>query len=326
MGMLASRLQLLFWVVPLLVTSCVGAGTPANPTANGSARAVSSARPETRLREPALIAIDELSGDLVYWEIKDGPSSTPLTLTGNLGTYNANALVSDGDVVIVASHAPAEIIEYNVKTKTETTVADPFGAPNRVAVDKAGAVYALSRHEIGVFPAGSAQPYEIGCKDLRGSQSLSIAVDDESDVFVAAARKRSTNIFELPAGSTKNCVKLDVKSPRNLGGIGIDPKTDDLIVVDNPGIFCSYVGRLTIYPKPYANGTAKRHIFYANYCAGGFRLDANSTHIYVADETVDESYPLIDVRSYPSGSGTESYADYSAYTGGFTLVPSALPN
>ena len=320
------QLQLLCAVVPLLATSCGGAGAPANPLANESSRVLSLPQTSPHFRKPALIAIDELSGDLVYWEIKDGPSGTPMTLTGNLGTYSANALVSNGDVVIVASHAPSEIIEYNIKTKTETTTADPFGAPDHVAVNKGGTVYALSRHEIGVFPAGSSQPFKIACKELRGTEALSIAVDDESDVFVAADRARSTDIFELPAGSTTDCVKLDLKRPSNLGGIGIDPKTDDLVVVDNPGVLCSYVGRITIYPKPYASATAKQNNFYANYCAGGFRLDANSTHIYVADETVDESYPLIDVRSYPSGSGTESYADYNAYTGGFTLLPSALPN
>ena len=326
MRSIVSRLQLLLAVVPLLATSCGGAGNPANPVANESARALSRPQTVPDFTKPALIAIDELSGDLVYWEIKDGPGGTPMTLTGNLGTYNANALVSNGDVVIIASHAPAEIIEYNVKAKTETTVADPFGAPNHIAVDKGGTAYALSEHKIGVFPAGSSQPYEIGCKALRDSQGLSVTVDNEGDVFVAGAHKRSTDIYELPAGSNRNCVKLDLKRPSNLGGIGIDPKTDDLIVVDNPGILCSYVGRLTIYPKPYANGTARRHSFYANYCAGGFRLDATSTHIYVADETIDESYPLIDVRSYPSGGGTQSYADYNAYTGGFTLIPSALPN
>ncbi len=326
MRSLASRLQLLVAAVPLLAASCGGAGTPPNPAANGSSHLLSRAQTGPHLGEPALIAIDELSGDLVYWEVKDGPSGTPITLTGNLGTYDANAMVSNGEVVIIASHAPPEIIEYNIKTKVETTVADPFGAPNHVAVDRAGTVYAISQHEIGVFPTGSAQPFKIGCKELRGGQALSIAVDDESDVFVASSQTRSTNIFELPAGSPSDCVKLDLKKPSNLGGIGVDPKTDDLIVVDNPGILCSYVGRLTIYPKPYASGTAKRHTFYANYCAGGFRLDAHSTHIYISDETVDESYPLIDVRSYPSGSGTESYADYNAYTGGFTLIPSALPN
>ena|ERR1700722_13930321 len=326
MRSIGSRLQLLVAVVPLLATSCGGAGAPANPVANESSRILSRPQTASHFRKPALIAIDELSGDLVYWEIKDGPSGAPMTLTGNLGTYNANALVSNGDVVIIASHAPAEIIEYNIKTKTETTAADPFGAPNHVAVDKAGTVYALSRHKIGVFPSGSSPPYEIGCNALRDGQGLSVTVDNEGDVFAATVHKRSTDIFELPAGSTKNCVKLDLKRPSNLGGIGIDPKTDDLIVVDNPGILCSYVGRITIYPKPYASATAIRNNFYANYCAGGFRLDATSTHIYVADETIDESYPLIDVRSYPSGSGTESYADYNAYTGGFTLIPSALPN
>ena len=155
MRSLASRLQLLVAAVPLLAASCGGAGTPPNPAANGSSHLLSRAQTGPHLGEPALIAIDELSGDLVYWEVKDGPSGTPITLTGNLGTYDANAMVSNGEVVIIASHAPPEIIEYNIKTKAETTVADPFGAPNHVAVNRAGTVYAISRHEIGVFPTGS---------------------------------------------------------------------------------------------------------------------------------------------------------------------------
>ncbi|HEX4012370.1 MAG TPA: hypothetical protein VHX17_00620, partial [Candidatus Cybelea sp.] len=291
-----------------------------------SGRAYHRRPPGDGLGGPALIAIDQLSGDLIYWSIKDGPSSTPVVLTGYLGTFDSNALVADGDVVIVASLKPAEIIKYNVRSKTETTVADPFGPPFHVAVDKSGAVYAVSRHKIGVFPKNSAQPYEIGCRALQAHQLVSVAIDDENDVFVAAGYRHGTEIVELPAGSPSGCVKLGVRPPSNFGGIGIDPKTDDLIVVDNPGLLCEYEGRLTIYPKPYAKATAETHDFNANICAGGFRLDANSKHIYISDETIDESYPLIDVRSYPSASGNASYVDYAGYTGGFTLLPSTLPN
>jgi hypothetical protein len=231
MRRLASRLQLLLVVVSLIATSCTGGGAvaPPGPATNDSAPRPSHGQTGPHLEKPALITIDLLTGDLLYWPIKEGPSGTPITLTGNLGTYNANALVSNGDVVIIASQTPAEIIEYNVKSKTKTTVPDPFGAPSHVAVDRAGTIYALSRHQVGVFPQGSSQPYK-----------------DEQDVFVAA----SNDIFELPAGSRDDCVKPHVRRPSNLGGIGIDPKTDEFIVVDNPGYGCSYEGRITIIRSP----------------------------------------------------------------------------
>ena len=319
-----SRLQLLLLVIPLITTACSGGGAvaPPGPATNDSTRGPSRSQAGPQLEKPALITIDLLTGDLLYWPIKEGPSGTPITLTGNLGTYDANALVSNGDVVIIASQTPAEIIEYNVKSKTETIVPDPFGAPSHVAVDRAGTIYALGRHQVGVFPKGSSQPYKIDCRPLEHGRGLSIAVDDEQDVFVAAG----PGIFELPAGSRDDCVKPHLRRPSNLGGIGIDPKTDDFIVVDNPGYGCSYEGRITIYPKPYSVRTSSSHEFYVSYCAGGFRLDAHSKHIYISDETVDESYPLIDRFSYPFPVDGQYYADYNAYTGGFTLIPSALPN
>jgi hypothetical protein len=282
---------------------------------------------DTRLKRPGLISIDQLTGDLLYWPIKDGPGGSPITLTGNLGTYQANAMASNGNVVIIASYAPAELIEYNVKTKAETIVPDTFGSPSHVAVNKSGTVYALSAHEVGVFPNGTSQPYEITCKELSGTEPFSVAVDNESDVFIETGYGSFTGVLEVPVGSSNNCVELDLGRKSDPGGIGIDPKTDDLILIDNPG-YCAGgdEGRMTIYPKPYAKGTAITRHLHAGSCAGGFRLDAGSKHIYVSDWTVDESYPLIDVRTYPDGKGHRAYEDYSAYLGGFTLVPSALPN
>lgn len=317
-------LQLLVAAASLQVAACVGQGST-TPSLPGIA--VPTAQKDMGLKKPALIAIDLITGDLLYWPIKDGPGRRPITLSGNLGTHEAYAMASNGNVVIVASYAPAELIEYNVKSKTEVTVPDSFGSPSHIAVDKVGTIYALSAHEVGVFPEGSSQPYEITCKELGGSEAFSVAVDDESDVFVEAGYGSFRGIVEFPVGSSNNCVKLHLGRERNPGGIGIDPKTDDLIVLDNTGS-CGGAdeGRMTIYPKPYGAGTSIRRRLHTSSCAGGFHLDANSTHIYVSDSSVDESYHLIDVRTFPHGGGRAAYSDYGAYLGGFTLIPSALPN
>lgn len=310
--------------------ACGGQGSGTAPPPQPSlpvVRARTGLTQDTRLRRPALISIDQLTGDLLYWPIKNGPGGSPITLTGNLGTYQANAMASNGNVVIIASYAPAELIEYNVKTKTEGVVPDTFGSPSHVAVDKSGTIYALSAHEVGVYPSGTSHPYEITCKELSSTEPFSLAVDDEGDVFVETGYGSFTGVLEVPAGSSNSCVKLHLGRKRDPGGIGIDPKTDDLILIDNPG-YCAGgdEGRMTIYPKPYANATSITRHLHAGYCAGGFRLDVDSTHIYVSDATVDDSYALIDVRTYPDGKGHGAYDDYSAYLGGFTLVPSALPN
>ncbi|MFY9859537.1 MAG: hypothetical protein WA668_07390 [Candidatus Cybelea sp.] len=323
------RIRALAALLLLSGTACGGASpiTGAPQSSRLAVRANAALTRDVRLKRPALISIDQLTGDLLYWPIENGPGGPPITLTGNLGTYQANAMASNGNLVIIASYAPAELIEYNVKTKRETTLPDTFGSPSHVAVGKSGTVYALSAHEVGVFPQGSSQPYEITCKELSGSEPFSVAVDDESDVFVETGYGSFTGVLEVPAGSSNSCVKLHLGRKSDPGGIGIDPKTDDLILIDNPG-YCAGgdEGRMTIYPKPYANATSTTHHLHAGDCAGGFRLDATSTHIYVSDSTIDESYPLIDVRTYPDGKGHGAYEDYSAYLGGFTLIPSALPN
>ena len=279
----ASRLQLLVAAVPLLAASCGGAGTPPNPAANGSSHLLSRAQTGPHLGEPALIAIDELSGDLVYWEIKDGPSGTPITLTGNLGTYNANAMVSNGDVVIIASHAPPEIIEYNIKTKGR----NDCGGSVRRAEPRRGR---QGRYGLRTQPArdrrlsnrirrSHLRSAARSCAARRHSRLPSTTRATSSLPPARLARPTSSSCPPAHAG---DCVKLDLKKPSNLGGIGIDPKTDDLIVVDNPGILCSYVGRLTIYPKPYASGTAKRHTFYAKLLRRRFSFRCTlDTHLHL---------------------------------------------
>ncbi|MBV8066740.1 MAG: hypothetical protein JO113_02100, partial [Candidatus Eremiobacteraeota bacterium] len=110
-----------------------------------------------------------------------------------------------------------------------------------------------------------------------------------------------------------------------------DPKTDDLIVVDNPDLCAGgFEGRMIIYSKPYERRTARHRNLNATYCAGTFRLDARSSRIFASDSTVSAGYPLIDQRSYPKALNGATYQDgefgSSGYFGGFTTIPNTLPN
>lgn len=310
--------------VPSMCPACAGGAIPSSPLAVREPTA--GIQKATVLKNPALISIEIATGDLIYWPIKKGPSDKPITFSNGIGTYQGGAMAANGNTVVVASSSPAETIEYNVKTEKTTALQDMFGAPFDVAVDKTGTIYALSAHEVGVFPSGSSQPYELTCKEFNETES--IAVDNEGDVFVDTGYGSFTGVVEIPAGSRSTCTDLQLRRPHGyLGGVGVDPKTDDLIVVDNPGLCAGgFEGRMIIYPKPYSASTSHQHNLHAGDCAGTFRLDATSTHVYVSDWTIDASYPLIDVRSYPSGRGNGMYSSGYTYTGGFTTIPNRLPN
>ena len=158
-----------------------------------------------------------------------------------------------------------------------------------------------------------------------------IAVDNEGDVFVDGyGPKKFMGVVEYPHGTAK-CAVLHLRATRGyVAGVGVDPLTDDLIVVDNPD-FCAggIEGRMTIYPRPYEQRTSVRRILPTVYCAGQFRLDATSTHIFYSDATISDGFPLIDQARYPSGKYEGTYQD-GYYSGGnfagFTTLPNRLPN
>jgi hypothetical protein len=116
-----------------------------------------------------------------------------------------------------------------------------------------------------------------------------------------------------------------------IGGIGVNPNTDALIVVDNPNLCAGGLeGRMIIYPKPYLERNSRRRNLNATYCAGGFRLSSTSSLIFVSDTTVSAGYPLIDQRTYPSAKnegvyGAGQFGSGGAF-GGFTTIPNTLPN
>lgn len=301
-----------------------GCGFTTVPALHSGTAAPAFANPLSRLKTPALIAVDNSSGNLEYWPVRPHGGDRPRVLA-SLGVVNDEAMAADGDVVAIANYSPAEVVTYDVRTRTESILPDPYGSPIDVAIDKNGSIYALdSTGSVVVYGEGSSQPTELTCSYVNAG--VGIAVNDEGNVLVDAYGPRHfLGVVEFATGSS-HCTKLSLRPQRgSLGGIRIDPKTDDLIVLDNPDTCAGgSEGRLTVYRKPYAPTTARRHYIQGAVCPGEFILDAGSTHIFVSDTTISQGVALIDQRSYPSGRGRAVYE--GGNFGGFTTIPNTLPN
>ncbi|HYL26859.1 MAG TPA: hypothetical protein VEW74_03430 [Candidatus Nitrosotalea sp.] len=310
--------------------SVAGCGSSATPSAAGVPLSVwQRSVPATLPKEPIVVTFDSASGGLAYWPMRSGGGQQLQPLSGPLGIHNVYALAADGDVVIIANYNPAELVAYDVRSKGETTLADPFGGPVDVAVGRDGKYYALNLASVTVFkPGSSSEPYELTCPDITNGQA--IAVDNEGDVFVNGLGKTFMGVVEYPAGSAK-CVRPHLRTERGYpAGVGVDPKTDDLIVVDDPDLCAGGLeGRMIIYPRPFAQRTSIRRVLGATYCAGNFRLDARSKMIFYADASVSDGIPIIDQARFPSAKSEGQYwlGYYSSqYFSGITTIPNALPN
>ena len=306
----------------LLSSACAQAGTNGPiPLASKSIDRVGTGV----LRTPALIAFDKQRGELVYFPLRKGPSDEPRSLSGHLGIHQGYAMAANGSVIIIANYSPPEIVTYDVKTGTQTTLHDTYGNPIDVTVDKHGNIYALNfslrKVSVAVFSSGSSRPSQLTCEDFFNPSA--VAADNEGDLFINTyGPAEFTGVVEFPAGAN-TCKKLNLQPEQGYpGGVGVDPKTDDLIVVDNPD-YCAggSEGEMFIYRKPYRPRTVRTEYLNPWYCDGTFRLDANSTKIFVGDSG------YIDQRSYPDAQGQGRYTDrYPANTGGFTTIPNTLPN
>jgi hypothetical protein len=88
---------------------------------------------------------------------------------------------------------------------------------------------------VTVFTDGSP-PRELLCRYLQ--TAIAIAVDNEGDVFVNQ-NGAFVGVVEINGPNRPDpnrCTKLDLKPETGYAaGLALDPKTDDLIVLDNPG-------------------------------------------------------------------------------------------
>jgi hypothetical protein len=293
-----------------------------------------AAHDDRPLSPPALIATNVMTGGLLSWPTNERRRRhEPIHFAKGLDAYSY-AIAANADMLVIPIYyGPGRVLMYNLKTKRSATLKDDYGIPYDVTIDTKGNIYALNQRSVTVYAAGSYSEKELSC-DYPQLLDETIGVDNEGDVFVNASLSGSNiGVVEYPAG-TRKCKILNLPEQGYPGGIGVDPKTDDLIVIDNPDVCAGYMsasgeGRMRIYPRPYRPTKFTQVDLNPQYCAGVFRLDKDSKHIYVADQS-DEYASIIDARTYPAGEGHGFFSrpQFGPYAeiGGFTTIPNGLPN
>ena len=279
-------------------------------------------------RIPALIAVNTKTGVLESWPVSPVGGNNPRPISNPFGLNGSGGVAADGHVVAITTYNPARVVVYNIDTKHMHRLPDPFGTPIDIAIDKNETLYALNiasgSSNVAMYPAGSSNPTELTCAQLQIGEA--IAADNEGDVFINGYPLMGTaNVFEIRHGRNHcNPVNNLNSEPGYVAGIAVDPKTDDLVVLDDPDLCAGGIeGRMTIYHKPYSKQTGKSVVIGQN-CTGGMRLNADSSIVYAIDQDVSGSYTYILQRSYPDGRSMGAY--FGGAAGGFTTIPNTLPN
>lgn len=293
----------------------------------------SNAELRAALIGPAVIAVNGVDGTLEYWPMQKGGSRHPIALGSLTHLFDITGMVANGNMLAMADGNPNEVLEYDVGTGAVSTLPDPFGSPADIAIGKDASLYVVNltkaEGNVTMYPGGSPNPVELTCPFLH--QGGKIAVDDEGDIFVTAFASFNTEgVVEIPTGpdgpEPRRCMQLNQLMPAEgyIQGLLIDPKTDDLVVMDDPGGCAGGdSGRLMIYRKPYKAQTARVRVVGQN-CAFGMRLSADSSTIFVLDQDVSDSNPFALARSFPGGGRLGSYVDGQSEA--ITTIPNTLPN
>ena len=313
----------------LFMAGCAGnvtsqSGALTLPVASSVAGPSVAQRLKPRAAMPILVTLDLTTGDLEGWPIRAGSNGSPQPISPSLGVYSGYAMAANGNVVAIANSTPAQVVTYDVTTSAKRVLPDPFGQPFDIAIGRSGSLFALDINGVTAYRIPGVQPARLTCSYVNSG--VAIAVDDENDVFVNGYGPNGfMGVVEYPFGK-RTCAPLHLRAEKGyIAGVGVDPKTDDLIVVDDPDLCAGGLeGRMIVYPKPYDPKTGRFHNLKSNYCAGTVRLDAQSRNIFVADSTISAGFPLIDQLTYP---GSRAVAVYSGGSfGGFTTIPNTLPN
>ena len=309
-------------------------------------RSAAGAPSHGALNQPALIAVDSATATLEYWAVQRGGSKKPQQLPGSasplFGLCGYASLVADGVMVIAAGRnlctgISNSVLFYNVKTNTTRSLPDPYGIPSDIAIGRNSSLYVLNGinalSNVAYYPQGSGQPKELVCKKLQAS--FYIAADNEGDIFVQGIDTKNRNsVVEIPAGpggpQSDHCTRLPLldEGYADANGVAVDPKTDDLITVEDTGQCAPSIPVMSIYPKPYSHRSVKTTTLHNRaFCTSGpIRLNADSTIIFYHDEDLSTNGE-IDASVYPGGGTLGVYKDPDdIYPQGFTTIPNTLPN
>ncbi len=301
-------------------------GTQGSPP---NAQRANAGRPTLQI--PALIGVSN-EGVLKYYPIKPHGGGRPQRIGKIPHLSRAAGMVANGDELAIASQRPPGVVLYNVTTQAQSTLADPYGTPLDIAIDTNANLFVLNARDndqgnVTMYRANSSKAIELDCRYIGLGEA--IAIDNEGDIFVNGYQQSFAGVVEIPNGprgpQPGKCRRLDLRAEKGYAaGVAVDPKSDDLIVVDDPDRCAGgQEGRMTIYPKPYARNTAHTVDLKGN-CVGQTRLDANSRIVFAFDETVSGGISYLLQRGYPGGRKMGSYrrGDLS----GITTIPNSLPN
>jgi hypothetical protein len=291
---------------------------------------------DNALKTPALIAVDYNIGALQYWPIHNGGNNHPIIISKS-GLFGYGGLVAHGRVIVGLTKYPPALTQYpaisvyDLSTKGTKTLPDPNGTPFDIAIGKDLSLYVINSTKgptnVTWYPGGSATPKKLVC----GVQdaSASIAVDNEGDIFMNGYSENNLAVAEIPNGpggpEPKKCHLLQLNPEYGSAtGIAIDPKTDALITLEDPGDCAGgEEGRMTIYPKPYNPHTSQWHDIGQN-CSFSLRLNADSTIVFTLDQDVSGGSTYIIEASYPDGVFLGTFHGGQPY--GYITVPNTLPN
>jgi hypothetical protein len=268
-----------------------------------------------------LVAFDNQSETLEYWPIQQGGGQNPIAITSSLGITAVAGIAADHRYLAIASSSPSKMVTYNLVNHVEMLYPDPSGPPIDLVMAKGDTIYALNAGTVVGYPLDRSAPRTVSCPYI--TQGVAIAADDQGDVYVNGYGPSFMGVVEFPT-STWTCAPLNLDAEQGvIGGLGVDPTTNDLIVIDNPGsCSASGDGRMTIYAPPYSPKKATIINLGAAYCAGTFRLDANSKNMFLMDS--NGSLSQIDELTYPGGQNEGVYN--GGVPGGFITLPNSLPN
>jgi hypothetical protein len=283
------------------------------------------------IRTPALVVVTP-NGILRYYRVTDRGGREPIDIAKVKAIKSASSMAANGHQLAIADQGKPGIVLYDLATKATRALADPYGTPVDVAIDRSANIYALNRggspaSTVVMYPSRSRQPQELGCKELVNG--VAIAADNEGDVFVNGYGATAAGVVEFPNGpngpQSQHCRRLALQPEQGyVAGLAVDPRTDDLVVVDDPQSCSGGIeGQMTIYPKPYDQRTA-HSVDLNGRCVGLVRLNAASSSVFALDRTSAFAQAYVIQRSYPQGSGNATYLH--KYVGGFTTLPNTLPN
>ncbi|MDP9023935.1 MAG: hypothetical protein M3N13_00990 [Candidatus Eremiobacteraeota bacterium] len=284
------------------------------------------------LSTPALISVNRSTNALEFWPISAHGGKDPQAFAQHLGLSGADAMAARGTTLYIANSGSQSIVSYDVVTKHETTLPDTLGLPLDIAVGKDASVYVANDGKpsnVAMYPPGSTQPIELICPLMSFVDG--VAVNNEGDILVNgwASGGFPSGIFEIPNGprgpEPKKCFLLHLKYGSGaVAGYAINPKTDDLVVLDNPSQCAGGAeGRMTIYPRPYIRTNGVSRILGGN-CTGGLWINADSTLVYYGDSDVSGSFNFIRTAQFPNGKSSGTYS--GGASGPFATIPNTLPN